>query len=230
MKSKGMTVKKHVELFFFDRVEFEIVSGETSLNPASGNESPEANEHGQSVVNLVFSQCSHHDDPIVIEAKQTELQNWRDMDVPIEVEDKSQKVFSTKWVVTEKTFPDGEKGAKARLMARGFKDEDQVPSDSPTAAKSTLRIMLAIIANDGWTIETIDIKAAFLRSRDMKGDVFVMPTVRGKNRRVVWKLKKTVYVLDEAFLERYFSVKEQLLRNGCKQSCLDKALFRGYNQ
>ena len=59
-------------------------------------------------------------------------------------------------MITEKIC-EGQKGAKARLVARGFEDEDQVPSDSPTAAKSTLQTVLAITANEGWIIETIDI-------------------------------------------------------------------------
>ena len=81
-----------------------------------------------------------------------------------EIKDQGQKVISTRWVITEKIC-EGQKGAKARLVTCGFEDEDQVPSDSPTAAKSTLRTVLAITANEGWIIETVDIKAAFLQSR-----------------------------------------------------------------
>ena len=70
---------------------------------------------------------------------------------------------------------EGQKGAKARLVAGRFDDEDQVPSDSPTAAKSTLRTVLAITANDGWIIETIDIKAAFLQSCTINRNVYILP-------------------------------------------------------
>ena len=42
--------------------------------------------------------------------------------------------------------------------------------------------------------------------------------------------KKTVYGLDDASREWYFSVKDLLLKNDCKQSSLDKALFRWYNK
>ena len=73
----------------------------------------------------------------MIQAKQVELQNWKDMEVYEEIKDQGQKVISTRRVITEKIC-EGQKGAKARLVARGFEDEDQVPSDSPTAAKSTL--------------------------------------------------------------------------------------------
>ena len=70
---------------------------------------------------------------------------------------------------------EGQKGAKARLEAGRLDDEDQVPSDSPIAAKSTLRTVLAITANEGWIIETIDIKTAFLQSCTINRNVYILP-------------------------------------------------------
>ena len=99
----------------------------------------------------------------MIQARQVELQNWKDMEVYEEIKDQGQKVISTRWVITNKIYG-GQKGAKASLIAHGFEDEDQVPSDSTTATKSTLKTVLAITAYEGWIIETIDIKAAFLQS------------------------------------------------------------------
>ena len=61
-----------------------------------------------------------------------------------------------------KTLSDGQKGVKACLIVRGFVEDDKVQADSPTTSKSTLRIAFAVIANEGWKCETIDIKAAFL--------------------------------------------------------------------
>ena len=165
----------------------------------------------------------------MIQAKQVELQNWKDMEVYEEIKDQGQKVISTRWVITEKIC-EGQKGAKACLVARGFEDEDQIPSDSPTAAKSTLRTVLAITANEGWIIETIDIKAAFLQSRTINRNVYILPPPEARQDGILWKLKKTVYGLDGASREWYFSVKDLLLKNYCKQSSLDKALFRWYNK
>ena len=165
----------------------------------------------------------------MIQAKQVELQNWKDMEVYEEIKDQGQKVISTRWVITEKIC-EGQKGAKARLVARGFEDEDQVPSDSPTAAKSTLRTVPAIAANEGWIIETIDIKAAFLQSRTINRNVCILPPPEARQNGILWKLKNTVYGLDDASREWYFSVKDLLLKNDCKQSSLGKALFRWYNK
>ena len=75
-------------------------------------------------------------------------------------------------MITEKIC-EGQKGAKARSVARGFEDKDQVPSDSPPAAKSTLKTVLAITANEGWITEIIDIKAAFLQSRTTNRNIYI---------------------------------------------------------
>ena len=151
------------------------------------------------------------------------------MEVYEEIKDQGQKVISTRWVITEKIC-EGQKGAKARLVACGFEDEDQIPSDSPTATKSTLRTVLAITVNEGWIIETTDIKAAILQSYTINRNVHILPQPEARQDGIIWKLKKTVYGLDDASRKWYFSVKDLLLKNDCKQSNLDKALYRWYNK
>ena len=44
----------------------------------------------------------------------------------------------------------------------------------------------------------------------------------------MWKLEKAVYGLDNASRHWYFSVREDLISFDCKQSEIDKALFRWY--
>ena len=52
----------------------------------------------------------------MIQAKQVELQNWKDMEVYEEIEDQGQKVVSTRWVTTEKIC-ERHKGAKSNTVA-----------------------------------------------------------------------------------------------------------------
>ena len=61
----------------------------------------------------------------MIQAKQVELQKWKDMEVYEEIEDQGQNFISTRWVITEKIC-EGQKGAKARLVARGFEDSGTI--------------------------------------------------------------------------------------------------------
>ena len=51
-----------------------------------------------------------------------------------------------------------------------------------------------------------------------------------KKDGIIWKLNKVVYGLCDASRQWYFSVKEELCKLGCKQSQMDKAMFRWYNQ
>ena len=70
---------------------------------------------------VLMSRSERHD---VLEAKQKELKNWIDHDVYEEVEDKGQNCISVTWVITEKTS-DGKQIVKARLVARGYEEEDK---------------------------------------------------------------------------------------------------------
>ena len=85
---------------------------------------------------VLMSRSERHD---VLEAKQKELENWIDYDVYEEVDDKGQNCISVTWVITEKTS-DGKQIVKARLVARGYEDEnkDSLRTDSPTISKDNL--------------------------------------------------------------------------------------------
>ena len=63
-------------------------------------------------------------------------------------------------------------------------------------------------------------------------NVYILPPPEARQDGILWQLKKTaaVYGLDDAPREWYFSVKDLLLKNDCKQSSSDKALFRWYNK
>ena len=59
---------------------------------------------------------------------------------------------------------DGQKKkTKARLLARGFQESMKPQSDSPTVLKESLKILLAIAANNGFILASVDIRAASLQ-------------------------------------------------------------------
>ena len=128
------------------------------------------------------------------------------------VEDKGQKVISTRWVLTEKEYPDGEIKPKARLVICGFEEEEEkIQTDAPTVAKTTLRIVLAIAANVDLPVQTIDIKAAFLPGRPIQRDVYIVPPVEANVAGKLWRLRKTAYGLIDAARNWYLSVKVTLV-------------------
>ena len=126
------------------------------------------------------------------------------------------------------TNKEGQK--KARLVARGFEESEKLERDSPTVAKSTMRLMIVTAINKGWTLKSTDIKCAFLQGNEMQRDVFIKPPTEAKREaRKVWRLKKTLYGLVDAAKQFYNSVREELLSLGMKQSKVDPALFYKVN-
>ena len=165
----------------------------------------------------------------IADAKEVELKNWQDFNVYTETQDKGQNTLTTRWVVTEKIGINDEPIIKARLVIRGFEEQEHNQSDSPTASKSTLRSFLLVSANEGWSPQTVDIKAAFLQGRPIERELYVQPPSEFAEADTIWKLNKVVYGLNDAARNWYLSVKEELLKHGLKQSLVDKALFRCYS-
>ena len=170
---------------------------------------------------LVASKVSSSD---VNNVKQLELSLWKKFNVYDEVLDENQKTLSTRWVITNKDK------LKARLVVRGFEEEMDNPSDSPTTSKDTVRVFFALCSSFSWNVESIDIKSAFLQGDDIDRDIFVKPPPEALvDSTKVWKLNKVVYGLNDASRTWFFSVKNELLSLNCTQSSIDKALFRFYN-
>ncbi|VDI23145.1 Hypothetical predicted protein [Mytilus galloprovincialis] len=103
------------------------------------------------------------------EAREAELDNWRKHNVYEEVEDNGQNCISTRWVYTMKEL-ENEFHRKARLVAKGFEEDslDEIPKNSPTCEKQSLRLILSIIASKRWSINSVDIKTAFLQGEKMQ--------------------------------------------------------------
>ena len=75
------------------------------------------------------------------------MQNWDKHKVYEEAEDIDQKVISIRWVITQK-YKDSKITSKARLVARGFEEENLQEShkDSPICCKGNFRLILWIIS------------------------------------------------------------------------------------
>jgi hypothetical protein len=64
---------------------------------------------------------------------------------------------------------------KARLVARGFVQQEGVDYDdafTPVARMESVRVLLALAAQEGWHVHHMDVKSAFLNG-DLKEEVYV---------------------------------------------------------
>ena len=172
-------------------------------------------------VNVVVIPKSEHFKEGCLKAKEAEIQKLKDFNAIEEVEDYGQFRISSTWVMTRKGEED-----RARLVARGFEEENNMPKDSPTISRSTLRLFLSICASKNWKIRSTDIKSAFLQGKLLERDVFITPPKEAMVRKgYIWKLKHCLYGLNDAARQFYISVEECLLSIGCRKSKLDPALF-----
>lgn len=155
-----------------------------------------------------------------MQAKLKELDKLKEFATYDIVDDEGQGHVTTTWVLTEKGTE-----IRARLTARGFMEDDEVPKDSPTMHKSSLRIVLALAAANGWKIETSDIKSAFLQGNQLEREVFVKPPRETGLTNKLWRLNKCLYGLRDASKQWYCKVRNILEKNGFKKSRYDSGLF-----
>ena len=161
----------------------------------------------------------------LLNAKKKEVSKWKKFDAYEEVATPNQVLISTRWVVEEYAGD-----YKVRLCVRGYEESEMYKhtTEAPTVNKVSLRIFFMITAAKGWVMECLDIRSAFLQSKDLEHDVFIQPPKEFRKPGIVWKLKKPVYGLNYASFRWYETVKNELTTLGCAISPLDKAVFLFY--
>ena len=169
---------------------------------------------------------SKHNTPEVKEAKKVELQNLKDYDTFEEVADSGQDRISSRWVITVKEAHDGQKTkCKARLVARGFQENVPPQSDSPTVLRESNKLFSAVAANQGFGLLSVDIRAAFLQSKELQRDVFVVPPKDLAEVGILWKLKKPLYGLNDALRRFWLRVKKIFEEENMKTLPGDEAFY-----
>ena len=96
----------------------------------------------EQVEDVIEAAFYNHESDMHHEAKQKRLQAWKDLYVYEKIQEAGQTAITVRWVLSTKI--DGT--LKARLVARGFQDPDaeNVVKDSPTCARDTFRLLLAL--------------------------------------------------------------------------------------
>jgi len=165
-------------------------------------------------------------------AKASELLSWLEQGAYVEVASVVQRVLSTRWVLTVKSasLPGLLRRLKARLCVRGFQDQDKdlVDSASPTVARSTVRLVLALLATRGWEPRSVDVSTAFLQGLpiDRPRPVYVRPRPEARAPAgVVWRLAKCAFGLTDAPRMWYERVLALMRTIGVERSAADLGLF-----
>ena len=154
------------------------------------------------------------------QAKQDELNKLKAFDTYDIVDDIGQERITTTWVLTEKGSE-----VRARLTARGFQEDTDFPTDSPTVQKQSIRLISVFAATEKWTIHTTDISSAFLQGSKMDREVFVKPPKEAGLENKLYRLNKCLYGLKDASRKWYMRLQTKLKELGFTKSPLDKGLF-----
>ena len=159
-------------------------------------------------------------------AKKDEIEKLRKFNAISEVKDEGQFRISCRWVLWNKKHSNNETEVRARLVARGYEEEDEVPSDSPTVDQMNLRLLLGVAASNKWRVTSCDVKSAFLQGKRLQREVVMKPPPDAKvPDGILWKLNVALYGLDDASLQFHFKCKEVFTEMGLKQSRSDPAMF-----
>ena len=169
--------------------------------------------------------------PEVIAAKQVEYDNYVKFDAFEEVKDVGQERLKTRWVCSKKEKQDGLKvNYKARLVVKGFMEQEYPRSDSPTIAKESLKTFFAVAANEGFDIVNLDIRNGYLQGSDLKREVLVEPPPEYKNDGMIWRLKKAANGLYDGGRHLYLKIDEVLKELGCKKVTGDDAMYTCHDE
>lgn len=160
-----------------------------------------------------------------LQAKMTEIQKLKDFDTFKLVDNEGQDFITCTWVISKK-----DDSVRARLVARGYEEEENIQSDSPTLSKAGLRLVITVAASKNWLIETTDIKSAFLQGSSLKRKVFIKPPKEADSQGKLWELKKALYGLKDASRQWYFKVYESLIQLGSVQSKFDAGIFLKFSK
>ena len=160
--------------------------------------------------------------PEVQEAMAKELKNFSDFEVYDLVPDQGQPFITSGWVIVKKE-KEGTEIIKARAVLHGNQEASPVRSDSPTVKKVNLRIQLSIAVQNGWTMCSSDVQAAFLQATELDREVFVKPVPQANHQGLLWRLRKPMYGLGDSGRVWYLTISQFLQQRGCTTLITDLA-------
>jgi hypothetical protein len=151
---------------------------------------------------------------------------WTLVDLPA-----GTKPIGLKWVYKVKR---NEQGVivkyKARLVAKGYVQRPGIDFDevyAPVARLESVRLLLAVAAQEGWEVHHMDMKSAFLNG-DLAEEVYVAQpagfVVKGAEHKVL-KLKKALYGLQQAPRAWNAKLDGSLLSLGFQKSTAEHGVY-----
>jgi hypothetical protein len=141
-------------------------------------------------------------------------QTWKVVQLP-----KGKKAIGCKWLYTKKKGPAEQDGVrfKARLVAKGYAQKEGIDYNevfSLVVKYSSIRVLLALVAQFDLELVQLDVKTAFLH-RDLEEDIYMTQPdgfkVAGKEN-LVCKLNRSLYGLKQSPRQWYKRFDQFMMR------------------
>jgi hypothetical protein len=171
--------------------------------------------------------CEKWREAMDLEIKAIERNNtWELTDLPT-----GAKKIGVKWVYKTKLKENGEVDKyKARLVAKGYVQQqgiDYTEVFAPVARMDTVRMIIALAAQKGWTLYQLDVKSAFLHG-ELNEEVYVEQPkgyVKKNKAEKVYKLKKALYGLKQAPRAWFSRIEAHFMSEGFEKCYSEHTLF-----
>ena len=110
-----------------------------------------------------------------------ELNNWKTNNADEEIPYNSQNPIHIKGVCTMKET-NNQQIQKAWLVVKDFEKptKDEILEYSTTCSKENLWVVLSVVAQKKWNLNSIDIKVAFLPGENIDRELYILPPKEAK--------------------------------------------------
>ena len=86
---------------------------------------------------------------------------------------------------------------------KGLQVHSEIQATSLTGSKESLRLLLSVITSHQWTLNSIDIQAAFLQNKGIDCDVYIVAPAEANFKNILQKLEKCFYGLNDAVCSEF---------------------------
>lgn len=138
------------------------------------------------------------------DARADEVNSWKQFKVfkRVRRSDGYKPTMEGRWVDVWKSDPSSgnlDERAKSRYVGKGYSDPQRwsVRTDAPTTRPEMIRLLLVAAATYGWSVNSIDVKTAFLQARlpSERNIIITPPAEAGEEEDVLWLIEKAIYGL-----------------------------------
>ena len=171
-----------------------------------------------------------------IDAMNEEMKSMKDNDVwdlvPLL---EGAKPIGCKWIFkTKKDSKGNVERYKAHLVAKGFTQKEGIDykeTFSPVSSKDSFRIIMALVTHFNLELHQMDVKTVFLNG-DIDETIYIVQPknfVLGDAKKMVYKLKKSIYGLKKASRQWYYKFHKVVILFGFEMNLVDDCIYHKFS-